>query len=86
MNKTLIESQEGVLYSTPPVPSVISMLSSAALQSIQNFQTLQRFLSPLYVNRFSVQAPPGTYIVAADKLSATLIKLLVQLVTVLCIL
>ena len=49
MNKILIESQEGVLYSTPPVLSLIFMLSSAALQSIQDFQTLQWFSSPLYI-------------------------------------
>ena len=39
-----------------------------------------------YVNHFSVQAPPGTSIIAADKLSATVVKPLMQLVTVLCIL
>ena len=39
-----------------------------------------------YVNRFSVQAPPGTSIITADKLSAMVIKPLVQLVTLLCIL
>ena len=49
MNKILIESQEGVLFSTPPMLGVISMLSSTASQSIQNVQTLQRFSSPLYV-------------------------------------
>ena len=43
MNKTLIESQEGVLYSTPPVLSIIFMLSSVALQSIQNFQHCNGF-------------------------------------------
>ena len=39
-----------------------------------------------YINCFSVQAPPGTSIIAADKLSAMVIKPLVQLVTLLCIL
>ena len=49
MNKILIESQEGVLYSTPPVLGVLFMLSSTASQSIQNVQTLQQFSSPLYL-------------------------------------
>jgi tRNA(Ile)-lysidine synthase len=39
-----------------------------------------------YLNRFSVQAPPGTFILAADKLSATVTDPLAQLVMVLRIL
>ena len=49
MNKTLLESQEGVPYFTSPALSMISAISSVALHSVQNPQTLQRFLSPLYI-------------------------------------
>ena len=49
MNKTLLESQEGVLYFTSLALSMISAISSVALHSVQNPQTLQRFLSPLYL-------------------------------------
>ena len=62
MNKILIESQEGGLYSTPPALSMISVLSSAASQSIQNVQTLQRFLSPLYHWEVSNVLGTGTYV------------------------
>ena len=48
MNKTLLESQEGVLYFTSLALSMISAISSVASHSVQNPQTLQRFLSPLY--------------------------------------
>ena len=48
MNKTLLESQEGVLYYTSLALSMISAISSVALHLVQNPQTLQRFLSPLY--------------------------------------
>ena len=49
MNKTVLESQEGVLYFTSPALSMISAISSVASHSVQNPQTLQRFLSPLYL-------------------------------------
>ena len=49
MNKTLLESQDGVLYFTSLALSMISTISSVASHSVQNPQTLQRFLSPLYV-------------------------------------
>jgi tRNA(Ile)-lysidine synthase len=39
-----------------------------------------------YLSRFSVQAPPGTFILAADKLSATVMDPLVQLAMVLRVL
>ena len=48
MNKTLLESQEVVLYFTSLVLSMIFAISSVASHSVQNPQTLQRFLSPLY--------------------------------------
>ena len=48
MNKTLLERQEGVLYFTSLALSMISTISSVASHSVQNPQTLQRFLSPLY--------------------------------------
>ena len=48
MNKTLLESQEGVLYFTSLALSMISTISSVASHSVQNPQTLQRFLNPLY--------------------------------------
>ena len=48
MNITLLESQEGVLYFTSLALSMISAISSVASHSVQNPQTLQRFLSPLY--------------------------------------
>ena len=49
MNKTLLESQGGVLYFTSLVLSMVSAISSVASHSVQNPQTLQRFLSPLVV-------------------------------------
>ena len=60
MDKTLLESQEGVLYFTPPALSEISTLSSAALQLVQNPQTLQLFLSPLYLAPY---VPPDVKLV-----------------------
>jgi hypothetical protein len=53
MNQILLESQEGVFYLTPPTLSKVFMLSSTALQYIQNIKTLQCFLSPLYYRSFS---------------------------------
>ena len=49
MNKVLLESQEGVRYFIPPMLSEISTLSRVASQPVPNPQTLQRFLSPLYI-------------------------------------
>ena len=49
MNKTLLESQEGVLYFTSLALSMISTISTIASHSVQNPQTLQWFLSPLYI-------------------------------------
>ena len=54
MNKTLLESQEGVRYFTSLALSMISTISSVASHSVQNPQTLQRFLSPLYVDLLPV--------------------------------
>ena len=48
MNNTLLESQDEVLQFTSLALSAISTLMSAVLQSVQNTQTLQHFLSPLY--------------------------------------
>jgi hypothetical protein len=48
INKGPLESQEGVLYSTPLTLSEISTLPSTTLQFFQNPKTLQGFLSPLY--------------------------------------
>ena len=48
MTKTLLESQEGILYFITLALSDICMLSSAASQSAHSSQTLQGFLSPLY--------------------------------------
>ena len=58
MNKVLLESHEGVLYSIPPTLSEISTLSSVALQPVPNPQTLQRFLSPLYVHTLATKPAP----------------------------
>ena len=55
MNKGLLERQEAGLYPTLPMLSVIFTLLSATLRVLQNMQTLQQFLSPLYVSCFSVQ-------------------------------
>ena len=49
MNKILLESQEGVHYFTSLTLSIISTISSIASHLVQNPQTLQQFLSPLYV-------------------------------------
>ena len=49
MIKSLFGSQEGVLSPIPPVPSAIPTPPSATPSPPQNPQTLQRFLSPLYV-------------------------------------
>src|SRR6267154_953161 len=43
-----LESQDQLLYLTPPTLSIILTLSGATSQPLQNCQTLQRFLSPLY--------------------------------------
>ena len=48
MNKTLLESQEGLRYLTSVSLSEVSTLASAASQSVQNSQTLPGFLSSLY--------------------------------------
>ena len=48
MNKTLLESQDKVLYFASLALSELSTLTSTVLQSVQNTQTLQHFLSPLY--------------------------------------
>ena len=61
MNKTLLESQEGVLYFTSLALSMISAISSVALHSVQNPQTLQRFLSPLYIAEYKVLVEMAGY-------------------------
>src|SRR6267154_742830 len=48
MIKQPLESQDELLYLTPPTLSIILTLSSTTSQPLQNCQTLQRFLSPLY--------------------------------------
>src|SRR6267154_6705933 len=45
-----LESQDQLLYLTPPTLNIILTLSSTTLQPLQNCQTLQRFLSPLYID------------------------------------
>ena len=59
MNKALLESQEGVLYFITLALSDIFTLSSAASQSAHNSQTLQGFLSPLYLKEleYEVSSP-----------------------------
>ena len=59
MNKTLLEVQDRVLYFTTLALSEISMLSSSALQSVQDTQTLQGFLSPLYYYSFRSTSHPN---------------------------
>ena len=49
MIKIPIESQDQILQSTQPALSVIPMLLSATSHAMQNSQTLQQFLSPLYM-------------------------------------
>ena len=51
MIKTLLESQDQVLYSTLPTLSEILALSSTTSHPVENSQTLQRFWSPLYLNK-----------------------------------
>jgi hypothetical protein len=47
--KRPLESQDQLLYLTPPMLSIILTSLSATSQPLQNCQTLQQFLSPLYV-------------------------------------
>src|SRR6267154_2838823 len=49
MIKRPLESQDQLLYLTSPVLSIILTPSSATSQPLQNCQTLQWFLSPLYI-------------------------------------
>src|SRR6267154_4598133 len=44
-----LESQDQLPYLTSPTLSIILTLSSATSQLLQNCQTLQQFLSPLYI-------------------------------------
>jgi len=46
--KKPLESQDQLLYLTLPTLSIILTLSSTISQPLQNCQTLQWFLSPLY--------------------------------------
>jgi len=46
-----LESQDQLLYFTPPTLSIILTSSSATSQPLQNCQSLQWFLSPLYLNQ-----------------------------------
>src|SRR6267154_1825624 len=48
MIKGPLESQDQLLYLIPPTLSIILTPLSATSQPLQNCQTLQRFLSPLY--------------------------------------
>src|SRR6267154_2034106 len=48
MIKRPLESQDQLLYLTPPTLSIILTPSGATSQPLQNCQTLQWFLSPLY--------------------------------------
>jgi hypothetical protein len=60
-----LESQEGVLYFLSVMLSVISTLYSTTLQIIQNCQTLQCFLSPLYVPGYgggAIDTQPGIFL------------------------
>jgi hypothetical protein len=50
MIKRPLESQEQLLYLTLPMLSIILTPSSATSQPLQNCQTLQQFLSPLYMS------------------------------------
>src|SRR6267154_1978169 len=49
MIKQPLESQDELLYFILPTLNIILTLSSTTLQPLQNCQTLQRFLSPLYL-------------------------------------
>src|SRR6267154_1089202 len=51
MIKQPLESQDELLYFILPTLSIILTLSSTTLQPLQNCQTLQRFLSPLYIEQ-----------------------------------
>src|ERR1700755_3050781 len=48
MTRTPLESQDQILYPPLPTLSAIPTLSCAKLHTVQNTQTLQQFLSPLY--------------------------------------
>src|SRR6267154_510748 len=50
-----LESQDQLLYLTSPTLSIILTLSSTTSQPLQNCQTLQRFLSPLYIGEIGEQ-------------------------------
>ena len=52
MIKRPIESQDQILQSTLPALRVIPILLSSTLHAMQNSQTLQQFLSPLYALRY----------------------------------
>src|SRR6267154_452642 len=65
MIKGPLESQDQLLYLTPPTLSIILTSSSATSQPLQNCQTLQRFLSPLYIARFKHLARDAGYDLAA---------------------
>ena len=51
MIKRPIESQDQILQSTLPALRVIPTLLSSTLHAMQNSQTLQRFLSLLYIEK-----------------------------------
>src|SRR6267154_590244 len=60
MIEELLESQNQLLYLTLPTLSIILTPSSATSQPLQNCQTLQWFLSPLYLTRHLIVVPePG---------------------------
>src|ERR1700755_476353 len=50
MTRTPLESQDQILYPPLPTLSTIPRLSCAKLHTVQNTQTLQQFLSPLYIS------------------------------------
>src|SRR6267154_4793502 len=54
MIERLLESQDQLLYLTPHPLSIILTPSGATSQPLQNCQTLQRFLSPLYIVAYIV--------------------------------
>jgi len=60
-------------------------LRAAVQASSRNLSDIESRVSA-YLSRFSVQSPPGTFILAADKLSTTLMDPIVQHTTVLRIL